>query len=309
MTLRLGLVAALLLPAPSVPAHERHGRPCSRETGAIAGEARKQGRVPAGPAQPARVIRYGNHPRQAVDFYPAPRGSGRPLVMFIHGGGWAFGNRGSTVQSKPGWFTQNGFHFASAGYRVLPDAPVEEQARDVARALRTMRVEAARLGFDPDSIVLMGHSAGAHLAALVATNPGLAGADFGAIRGVILLDGAGYDVARNMVSPGVVARRIYLNAFGSDPARQRALSPVSHAAAPNAPDWLILHVADRGASTQQSALLAEGLRTAGARVRVEGIGGTDHGRMNRELGRPGDSSTAHVQRFLANLFPERPGGS
>ncbi len=261
---------------------------------------RGAGARPEGPrAEPGQVVSYGSHQRQGVDYYPAANAQRPPLVLFVHGGGWAFGNRGQGAGAKPGWFTAHGYSFASAGYRVLPDAPVEEQARDVAAAIQAMRADAARLGFDPDRIVLMGHSAGAHLAALVATDPAYGIANLPAIRGVILLDGAGYDVARNMAGDRVEAAMLYRNAFGDDPARQRALSPVTHAAAPNAPNWLILHVADRPASAEQSRLLGQALLNARASVDVVGVANTDHGRLNREIGAQGDVATAEIEQFLA----------
>lgn len=263
----------------------------------------------AGPrAEPAQVISYGADSRQGVDYYPATNAQRAPLILFIHGGGWAFGDRGQAVQSKPAWFTSHGYAFASAGYRVLPEAPVESQARDVAAAIQAMRRDAARLGFDPERIVLMGHSAGAHLAALVSTDPAYGIADLTAIKGVILLDGAGYDVARNMAGDRVEAAMLYRNAFGDDVARQRALSPVTHAAAPNAPAWLILHVADRPASAEQSRLLGQALLNARASVDVVGVANTDHGRLNREIGAPGDVATSEIEQFLARITaPAGPG--
>lgn len=268
--------------------------------------ARMRQRGGAGPraegATPTQVVRYGAHERQGVDYFAATGAERPPLVLFLHGGGWALGNRAQAAGAKPAWFSGHGYAFASAGYRVLPDAPVEEQARDVAAAMRAIRGQAATLGFDPDRIVLMGHSAGAHLAALVATDPAYAGNEMSAIKGVILLDGAGYDVARNMAAADLEAPGLYRNAFGSDPARQRALSPVTHAAAPNALNWLILHVADRPASTEQSRLLGQSLLNARASVDVVGVANTDHGRLNRELGTEGDVATAKVARFLDALF-------
>ncbi len=282
-----------------------------RQRGA-GGPAGPNARRPGPRAEPGQVISYGADPRQGVDYYPAanvqrpgPSSAATaerpPLVLFVHGGGWAFGNRGQAVGAKPAWFTTHGYAFASAGYRVLPEAPVEEQARDVAAAILAMRADAARLGFDPDRIVLMGHSAGAHLAALVATDPAYGIANLPAIKGVILLDGAGYDVARNMAGDQVEAGMLYRNAFGDDPVRQRALSPVTHAAAPNAPNWLILHVADRPASAEQSRMLGQALLNARASVDVVGVANTDHGRLNREIGAPGDVATGEIEQFLTRI--------
>lgn len=273
------------------------GRGAQRRPGAAA--------VAAPTPNPAEEVRYGAHTRQAVDFFPArgaAQGPRPPLILFIHGGGWSFGNRHQSLQSKPAHFTGRGFAFGSIGYRVLPDAPVEEQARDAASAIAAMRAQSVRLGFDPDRIVLMGHSAGAHLAALVATDTSYAGRDFAAIRGVLLLDGAGYDIARQMASGGPVTGRMYDAAFGNDPARQRALSPMSHAAAPNAPSWLILHDGNRAASGEQSRALGAALIRAGAAAEVVAVADTDHGRLNRELGTQGDVATAAVDAFLDRIF-------
>jgi acetyl esterase/lipase len=258
----------------------------------------------AGRAAPAATLTYGTDQRQQIDIYrPADQTGLRPAVLFIHGGGWSFGNHKATVQSKPAHFTGNGYVFASTGYRLLPDAPVETQAEDVGAALRKLRAEAGALGIDPDRIVLMGHSAGAHLAALVATDPRYAGEAFEAIAGVVLLDGAGYDVAVNMAEGNPQTARIYTTAFGTDPARQAALSPVTHVGGPDARNWLALYVAQRDDSKAQSVGLVEALSASGAAARVVAISGTDHGGMNRDLGTPnGAAQTEAVDAFLARLF-------
>ncbi|MHA7819108.1 MAG: alpha/beta hydrolase [Erythrobacter sp.] len=253
--------------------------------------------------EPAHSFTYGEHERQRIDvFSPSAGGDGTPLVVFIHGGGWAFGSH-QRVQAKPAHFTNAGYAFASAGYRVLPDAPVEEQAADVGAALQALRTEAGTLGFDPDRIVLMGHSAGAHLAALVATDPRYAGEAFGAILGVVLLDGAGYDVASQMARRDNELPGLYQSAFGSDPERHAALSPLTHVGGNDAPDWLVLFVEERAASRAQSEQLADRLVATGSRAEAMAISNTDHGRMNRELGTPvGAQQTEAVDAFLARVL-------
>lgn len=253
---------------------------------------------------PTRTVSYGEHERQRIDLYlPGEGGEEAPLVLFIHGGGWAFGSHERT-QAKPLHFTRGGYAFASAGYRVLPDAPVEEQAADVGAALQALRAEGHAAGFDADRIVLMGHSAGAHLAALVATDPRYAGDAFGAIRGVVLLDGAGYDIAAQMERRDLELPGLYQNAFGSDPDRHAALSPVTHVGGDDAPDWLVLFVEERASSRAQSEDLARQLNASGSRAEAMAISDTDHGRLNRELGTPaGRQQTQAVDAFLAGLFP------
>ncbi|QUL36506.1 alpha/beta hydrolase [Erythrobacter sp. JK5] len=251
-----------------------------------------------------RTIFYGQHQRQQIDVYePDDAVDELPMIIFIHGGGWSFGNHKTTVQNKPNHFNGNGYYFASTGYRLLPDAPVEQQAQDIGAAIRALRGQASAIGFDPDRIVLMGHSAGAHLAALVATDPQYAGDAFAAIKGVVLLDGAGYDVTAIMADPAPQAAQIYRTAFGNDPARQAALSPVTHVGGRDAPNWLALYVEERDRAKVQAEMLVAGLQAAGANAEAVAIAGTDHGRMNRELGtEDGAEQTSAVGRFLASTF-------
>ena len=268
------------------------------------GQRGAEGRAaPQASMRATRTVIYGNHQRQQIDvFEPAGAVDELPLVLHIHGGGWSFGNH-KLVQSKPAHFTGSGYYFASTGYRLLPDAPVEEQAKDIGAAIQALRGQAASIGFDPDRIVLMGHSAGAHLAALVSTNPQYAGDAFGAIRGVILLDGAGYEIASSMANAEPRAAGIYKDAFGDDPERHAALSPVTHVGGADAPNWLALYVVERARSKEQSELLIGGLTAAGANAEAVAIANTDHGRMSREIGtEAGAAQTQAIDAFLKQVF-------
>ncbi|MDM7954906.1 alpha/beta hydrolase [Blastomonas sp.] len=265
--------------------------------------ANRRGAGPGAPATDvqATTVPYGNDPRQAVDIYLPEQDrptAGYPLIVYIHGGGWRNGNR-SMVQGKPDFFMRKGWAFASAGYRLLPEVPVEQQAEDVAAALRKLVAESRALGIDPDRIVIMGHSAGAHLAALVATDPDYLKADMARIKGVILLDGAAYDVARQMQDQPLIAKQLYTPAFGTAPARQARLSPITHSAAPNAGQWLIMHVANRKDAAVQSNALGAALRAAGSRADVRSVEGENHMTINRNLGAEDNAHTRAVTAFLA----------
>lgn len=255
--------------------------------------------------QTVREIAYGADPLQRLDFYAARGTNGpAPLFVFVHGGGWRQGDkRNATGVEKVAHFTGRGFAFASVNYRLVPGARVEDQAQDVANAIGHLVAQARSLGIDTNRIVLAGHSAGAHLSALVATDPRYlqrAGLGLDRLDGVILLDGAAYDVPAQRTDGPRIMQRTYAQAFGDDPARQRALSPTLQAAAPNAPAFLILHV-DRADGKRQSEALGAALRDAGAKVTVDAIEGRGlrgHMAINRSLGDPDYPATAIVDRWI-----------
>ena len=253
--------------------------------------------------RPTRSVSYGSHQRQSIDVYE-PEGvvEAQPLVLFVHGGGWRVGSK-DRVQFKPQHFGDQDIYFASTGYRLLPDTPVEDQAKDIGLAVQALVGQASVIGHDPARIVLMGHSAGAHLAALVATDPQYAGDAFGAIKGVVLLDGAGYDVAQNIEDANYRGRRVYEEAFGFDAERHKALSPVTHIGGPDAPNWLALYDETRAIAKKQAELLTTGLGDTGSAAEAVAIADTDHGRMNREIGTPeGAAQTQAIDAFLARVF-------
>lgn len=264
-------------------------------------------------ARPSERISYGADNAQRVLFYaaPAPAANERrrapPLAVYVHGGGWSKGEP-EMVAKKPEWYAQHGWAFASIGYRMLPGAPVEEQARDVGRALVKLRAEAARLGFDPDRILLTGHSAGAHLAALVSTDPQYAGSAFTAIKGTIPIDGACYDVVAQMAQSGAFMRnRTYEPAFGTEPARQRALSPTTHAGGPDVRDWLLLYTTAREDARLQSEALSTALRRAGANTEVFAVPAKSrqqlgaHRDINVDFGTPDYAANPQIEAIMARV--------
>jgi arylformamidase len=260
-------------------------------------------------AKGKQTLSYGPDKFQNLDFYPAANANRRaPLIVFVHGGGW---KRGSKDNADGNWkaphYTQAGYAYASINYRLVPDATVEQQGADVASSLRYLIDNAARLGFDPDRIVIMGHSAGAHLVALVGTDERYlkaAGLSFAALDGVVPIDGACYDVEKQLQIGSDFMKDTYVEAFGTDPVRQRALSPTLHAAAPNAPSFLIIHVQRKDGVAQSIGLetaLKRG-RTRVERKEFDGRGLTGHMEINRQLGNPDYAATPVVDAWLKRVF-------
>src|SRR5271156_2325140 len=113
-----------------------------------------------------RNIPYGDAPqdRQALDVYSPAKARNLPVVFWIHGGGWQTGDK-SSVQVKPQAFVDKGFVFVSTNYRLLPSVDMETIMRDIARSIRWTHDHIAEYGGDPERLFIMGHSAGAQLAA------------------------------------------------------------------------------------------------------------------------------------------------
>ncbi|NUU03363.1 alpha/beta hydrolase [Herbaspirillum robiniae] len=130
-------------------------------------------------------VPYGEDPLQTFDFFPASA-NGRPLLVFIHGGYWRSLDKDQFSHlAEP--YLAAGINVALLNYRLAPQVKMGDIAADCARALRLLHAKAAALGFDAGAIWLMGHSAGGHLASLIAA--------LGAVpvRGIACLSGI-YDL-------------------------------------------------------------------------------------------------------------------
>lgn len=256
--------------------------------------------VPPGVTRSADVP-YGPHPRQRVDVYrPAqPRG---PVLVMVHGGGWRRGDKAmpQVVGAKVAhWVAERGWVLVSVGYRFAPEVRPPEQAADVARAIAFVQRQARGWGADPDAIVLVGHSAGAHLAALASASPPIARAARAAPwRGTVVLDSAALDTR------ALMERRhlpLYDQAFGPDPAVWTASSPTAalSSAEPPLPMLLVCSQTRRDDACGQSRGFAAHVRAVGGRAEVLAQP-LDHMQVNSELGVPGPYTEA-VDAFLASL--------
>jgi len=242
----------------------------------------------------------------SLDIY-APRGvAERPVIVMIHGGGWRRGDKAARAMTrdKPAWFVGAGYVYVSVNYRLSPAVKHPTHVKDVARALAWLHDRVRQYGGDPERISVMGHSAGAHLAALVATDhrrlEGV-GKSLRIVKRVILLDSAAYDIPRYVyeLGAGPVMRRMYETAFGASEAAWRDASPRTHVAAGKGiPPFLIFHTGRRLAGERLSRELAAALVKAGTPAAAVHAADKDHGTINRDIGRSGDWVTRRIMRFL-----------
>lgn len=212
-------------------------------------------------ARVAAGVPFGEGPRMTLDVY-APRAAAarpRPVIVFLYGGSWRSGRRQGYGFAARALAAQ-GFVVLVPDHRLVPEVLYPDFLIDCAAAVRWARREAGRYGGDGGRIVLVGHSAGAYNAAMLALDPGLLGADRAAIRGFAGLAGP-YDFLP-LDDESTIA------AFGRWP-RLAETQPVSHASA-GAPRALLLHGADDvRVKPRHSRALAARLEAAGADARLK----------------------------------------
>jgi acetyl esterase/lipase len=262
-----------------------------------------------------RDLPYADQPDkfQVLDVYAPPNASNLPVVFWIHGGGWQAGDK-TEVQIKPQTFMDKGFVFVSTNYRLLPAVEMGTIVRDVARAVRWVHDHVARYGGDPNRLLIMGHSAGAQLAALLCTDDRYLKAEglaLAVVRGCVPVDGDTFDVpaiiataeARWRAHGLPPAKFGHREKFGNDPEKHRDFSAVTHVARDKGiPPFLILHVAGHPDTTAQAQRLGNVLKAAGVPATVFAAPETTHARINADLGKPDDPATQALFAFLAKVL-------
>jgi arylformamidase len=228
-----------------------------------------------------------------------------PVVLWVHGGGWRIGDKSNNPNNKLHLCSSLGYIFVSVNYRLSPTTndmdpgrvmyPVHEE--DVADAVKWVFNNIGKYGGNSDKIVLIGHSAGAHLVSLVFLPS--RGIPLNVIQGVASIDTEGYDVT----SKASTGNEIYLNAFGTNPAIWAEASPINQLVqGTNYPRFFI---AKRG-STQRIAYsdaFIEVLQSAGVSV-TQVLGNQySHGGINKAIGAPNETIiTEPLKLFLQDCF-------
>jgi acetyl esterase/lipase len=245
-----------------------------------------------------RDVAYGTDPKQRFDVYLPARASHAPVMFLVHGGAWRTGDKAgrAVVENKVARWTRAGFIVISTNYRLLPAADPIAQAEDVARAIAFAQRKLPAWGGDPDRMVLVGHSAGAHLVALLATDETLI-AHQGArpIIGTIILDSAALDVEDLMRNPHLP---LYDAAFGTRKKYWTMASPYRQLGAGAAPFLLVCSTL-RKESCPEAAKFVKRAKAMGVTTQVlkEAM---SHRQINEQLGTAGPY-TDSVDAFLQTL--------
>ncbi|CAG7942625.1 unnamed protein product [Penicillium salamii] len=251
---------------------------------------------------------YGDKESQHLRFWK-PETSRPPVILFVHGGSWRSGTNLDSIGSvKVNHLVSRGYAFASVNYSLVPSVTVEEQVQEVAESVSCLVQNANMLDIDPDRMILMGHSSGAHVVTLLGTDPSyLANVDVSihTVRAVISLDGSNYNALAEITdSPGSVAENL-ISALGTDPKRLAAMSPTHHARGSNAGAFLLLHV-QRSGDIRQAVELSLALKASGTDADLhvfEGDFFEGHVQMLLRLGDPEYPATLVMDKWLELHVP------
>jgi acetyl esterase/lipase len=246
-----------------------------------------------------RDLAYGSDPAQRLDVYRPEKAEGAPVLLMVHGGAWRIGDKSNraVVDNKVAHWVPKGFIFVSVNYRMLPGADPKLQADDVAEALAFAQSKAASWGGDPARFVLMGHSAGAHLVALLAADP--EPIYKGGVKpwlGTVALDSAALDVVTVMEN---AHRRLYDRAFGADPAYWRDVSPLHRLTGKPQPMLLVCSSLRKLACPNAEAFAAKA-RAAGGRAELLPVD-LRHRQVNIRTGEA-NALTAAIDAFLETVL-------
>lgn len=258
-------------------------------------------------------------PKRQLDLY-LPGGRDFPIVVFVHGGGWAWGDRtqsfgGADVYRNIGRFlASKGIGAAVIGYRLVWPLDWQSQVGDVARAVAWVQAQAGPRGGARNRIFLMGHSAGAQLAARVATDPAWLEREGGTpagICGVVAVSGAGYDLGdidtyRDGFDPLYFAERFGGSRLDGSWWREASVVPWLDAGDP--PFLVISATGESAGLRRQSRLLHTALQNAGIQTSAVTVRGSSHERIILELSRADKTAGPAVLSFLRDTSCPRAGG-
>ena len=238
----------------------------------------------------------------------------KPVVIYVHGGGWCLGDKANQITNKTGLFEKQGYIFVSVNYRLSPypyqtgtqdRIKYPDHNNDIADAVKWVFDNISEYGGDKNKIALLGHSAGAHLVSLTGTNEKFLksrGLSPAVIKGVASIDTKAYDVYEQIhFSP--VLKMMYINAFGTDSVKNIEASPVYNVH--EGTQYPCFFIALRGSKERKAPSIKFIKKLEQCGVRVSWVDGSmyDHKGINNAIGDENDNViTPPLINFFENCF-------
>lgn len=244
-------------------------------------------------------LAYGDLPLQRLDVYKPATSSAAPVVIFIHGGGWDSGDK-NQYRFVGAALAEQDWVGVAINYRLYPEAKFPAFVNDAALAVIYVRAHAAEWGGDPDKIYLLGHSAGAHIATLLALDGNYlqqVGGDAHWLRGVIGLAGP-YDFI-----PFV---HDYMHDLFGLEVDYPLSQPVNFAKADAPPLLLLQGLADTNVLPRNTINLVAAIQQQGGSVQARYYAGVNHTDIIAALSIPARGrapALADIKKFIGSENP------
>lgn len=247
-----------------------------------------------------RDLAYGDSPLQTMDVYLPGNADNAPILFLIHGGAWQFGDKRATglIKSKIDRWLKRGFIIVSANYRLVPEVDPVIQANDLALALKTVQQQAESWGGNADKAILLGHSAGAHLLALLTTKQAFS--EQNSLRpwlGSLIIDSQVLDLVSLMQHKHV---EFYDKAFGKQPTYWQQASPINYVDGDEAPMFVVCSL-QRPYACDNSTRFVDKVNDTGSKAELLKLDMT-HNETLEEIGRD-NAYTQSIEKFMSGLDP------
>lgn len=300
----------------------RERREARKEGSASAGdmsqrsERKERGSKRGGKVDPATLpagtkiikdLAYGTDALQKMDVYAPAAAKDAPIIIMVHGGGWKRGDKGGEhmVTEKVKYWQPKGFIYVSINYRLHPAVDLPTEANDVATALALVQKKAASWGGNPDQIIMMGHSAGAHLVSYLSANPALAEkAGAKPWSGTVSLDSAMLNAVEQMTDKPykILSTKIYDEVLGTDQDYWKLVSPYHQLTSDSIPIYIVCSSKRKDACPQGYAFAKKAESLGGSASVLEQ--NLSHGEILGNLGKPG-SYTDSVDQVITGMLEGR----
>ncbi len=250
-------------------------------------------------------IAYGADELQKLDIYIPDGGGGLnlPVHIFVHGGAWRKGDK-RRYEDHALFYNVNNIIFVSINYRLSPKDIHPAQIEDCARAVKWVIDNIGSYGGDVNNINISGHSAGAHLVALLGTDHKyLAKYDIplSKLKTVIPVDTASFDFTTPLTGLGSrVVSGIIDETFGVSDYKLRAASPLFHVDGNNATRFMMFVTSKRQDAVSQTKAFHNALVKAGTRSSMYVIEGLSHREMNKGMSDPKSPIAKSILKAILN---------
>ncbi|MGH6859872.1 MAG: alpha/beta hydrolase [Phyllobacterium sp.] len=225
-------------------------------------------------------VAYGDGPRRTLDIYAPREAHSAPVVIFFYGGSWQSGEK-KTYQFVASALAAKGIVTVVPDYRLYPEVHYQGFLDDAAKAVRWAKDHAHRYGGDPSKLFVVGHSAGAYIAAMLALDDTWLGKQnlvaLRDLKGFVGISGP-YDFL-----PSEDDKIVAIFSTAKTPAQSQ---PVTFSGGRHPPTLLLHGASDNTVYPRNSTILGDRMRASGTPVEVKLYKGVGHLGIIGAMGSP-----------------------